>query len=703
MKSTDTPIISDDDIPLISKRLNKEQYNYRPTEDSDEKKRNQQHITWRTILLVCSIIYIIPELIFNVSLVEVAGGTAFDDDTFRYVELFGRAISGVGASLLLIDLIFSKARFSSLKSALISSIIIFLIFWPLVFFGQRMLIDQYIINPSSADARQDAFILQLVRKALVANTVKVEGVSYDPNSILNPQDKTFLTLFAGVAWYEGSLVRQLDQQKDNIIRKYLSDTAFRNFDKHYQDYNSIKNEIKSQYSDYAKNSNLYNEALDSWQLEADKYWLTVENEIQSGWKKLRKAQAEFDDHIDLRAQEIAPRMYEFFESRNKCSDIKSNNHRDRCYRHHTQRYNREIKSYNIGYIPEDDFLVKTAVSKRENITNSLLMGLLTGGATVALQALDKVTGGDGGFREYRYSYTNNVDHYKKILRKRMAPKFVRESGGYQLYLTELKDFKEHEVTNKKLRSELSKKGLNLPTDWKSNDRLTFDNQVKELVHDETKRKWKIESERQSSELPPNISWKEFQLLDVIQSKISSKMGDLYVKPVLASWNNKQFKERLLEPNIDRKTEEYLAIVNSQSVSFNDGEKYDNHGRSALRATVIPPISMTLSLFLVIMTIIKLPIKVRQILLLKRQHKTNNNYHISKFTATYYTATLITFLTIPLMISNYKFNDSNTILSYYSSKIKESNNYVIGYTIDWATSAQPIISHSVINLKIDSVL
>lgn len=58
-------------------------------------------------LFAMSLIYLIPEVIFNAKLVEVAGSSGLSDETLHITELFGRAISGIGVTLLMIDLLVS--------------------------------------------------------------------------------------------------------------------------------------------------------------------------------------------------------------------------------------------------------------------------------------------------------------------------------------------------------------------------------------------------------------------------------------------------------------------------------------------------------------------------------------------------------------------------------------------------------------------
>ena len=73
------------------------------------------------------------------------------------------------------------------------------------------------------------------------------------------------------------------------------------------------------------------------------------------------------------------------------------------------------------------------------------------------------------------------------------------------------------------------------------------------------------------------------------------MGDLYVKNIRADWNKKNFKDQVLDPNIEKRTDNCVAMLNSAEGKFADGGEYA-YGKQALRSVIIPPISMSLSLF-----------------------------------------------------------------------------------------------------------
>src|SRR5690606_17264974 len=67
-----------------------------PAPKAAETKRMRLDIA----LLVCSLLYVVAEFIFNARLLDTASDMLATADDLKDVEYFGRAVSGVGLSLL---------------------------------------------------------------------------------------------------------------------------------------------------------------------------------------------------------------------------------------------------------------------------------------------------------------------------------------------------------------------------------------------------------------------------------------------------------------------------------------------------------------------------------------------------------------------------------------------------------------------------
>ncbi|ASJ97304.1 hypothetical protein [Shewanella marisflavi] len=649
-----------------------------------------QPFWWMLLMFICSVLYLFPEAVFNAALTDVAGGHNSSDEELRAVELFGRTISGIGVTLLLADLLLRGRKVAKVGRALGYFAVIALITWPTVFFGQKWLVDHFIIDASTPEERQQAYFSQVLRSALIEKSIQFEGIQYDPDKAHSGTEKAFLSVFGGLVYADDKLVSELSQKKRMIMEKFIRDKAMSNFDSHYQDYDQFRQTLRDNYLEYAQGSTKYNQTIANSPERADEYWLDVQNQVKQGWEDYKQGVTAYEARVDSRAQQIAPKIYDYFEQRNKCADRSKGSSRDRCFQRLQDGYDREIKKYSIPYIPPDDWLVREEVSTAENIGNSLIAGVMSFGLFTALQAADAVTGGDAGFKDHRMVYTNDVNHYKRVLMVKMEPDFIKESGGYPLGIDSLHTFRVHELTSVKVNSKLKQKGLTLPTAWSLTDRRTFDNAVASKVQQEADSQWRNNMRAKNLDLAPNLSWAQFQRDSGIQQLIAKRMGDLYVKPTLADWNNRQFKQQIIEPNIQRKTTEYLNVLQAQKAEFADGGAFESTGKSALRATIIPPISMSISLTLVLLTVLKLPMKLVELVQAKQaksvEKKNNKPYVKPAITMTLLASIFI----VPMSIGDNEYTMEDSAVNYFFDQMEKNDSASVSFALKWLLVTQPLV-------------
>lgn len=665
---------------------------------TDNKQQDKQALIstttkpfwWMMLMFICSVVYLFPEAVFNAALTDVAGGRASSEADLREVELFGRTISGIGVTLLLADLLLKGRWLSSVVRALLGFSLLAVLVWPTVFFGQKWLVDRFIVDASSPEERQQAYLSQIIRSALIEKSVQFEGIEYDPTQAHSPTEKAFLSVFGGLVYADEHIIGTLESRKTEIMEKFVRDHAMARFDEHYGRYDNFRLTLQQHYREYAKGSAKYNQAIASSPERAEQYWLETQNEVKKGWEKYQQAENAYEARVDSRAQQIAPKIYHYFEERSECREYDSKSRKQRCFEQLQAGYDREIKKYGIGYIPADDWLRREEVSTAENIGTSLIAGVMTMGLYTALQAADAVMGGDANMKDHRFVYTNDVSHYKDILMVKMEPNFIKESGGYPLGITSVHQFRQHTVTSNKVRSSLVKKGLTLPKEWQLSQRLVFDSAVANKVRQQADANWYAKMKNKGSQMPPNLSWKAFQKESEVQNKIKQQMGDLYVSPTLADWNNRQFQQQVIEVNIKRKTQEYLKILKAQQQEFADGGSLASTGKSALRATIIPPISMTISLVLVLLTVLKLPLKVMELISALKSHNAAPNrkpkwYNQLGVSLSLFAAIFV----VPLSIGSNQYTHSDSSLNYFFEQMEKNDSATISYALKWLLITQPL--------------
>ena len=566
----------------------------------------QQHSArkrWAIGLLLLSIIYLLAEMIFNASLVQVAGSGDATEDELTRIELLGRSLSGIGVGLLLAGWTLKGAALSSRLHRWSTVGLIFLVAWPLVFFGQRVVIDNYLIEPSTAEQRQRAYYAQVVRQGLANNSIEIEGIAHNPNESYRGEALTFIALFGALLYADVDLINKVETHTQAMVKKMVTDTAYQDFPAHYERYQAFRVDLQDEYRRYAKASNTFNSKKSASSQEADKAWRQVEQEITNGWQEYQEGIAQFNREVNAKAEKLTPQLKTYFDRISQCSS-------DSCRRTYHDRYAKEITQLGAGYIEPSYWLLEEKVSTGEKMATSLLTGVLTGGVSLALQGISLATGGDGGVEKSRFYFLNDTQDTAERLSLKLQPQFSAKAKGYAYNLSGYDAFRNDAITIRQMIQSSRKQGIDLPNSWTLSDRATFDRLVDRKVASEANTAWKKQSQSQDLNLPPNLSWDQFQLHAEVQKLIRREMGEaLYVSPMRADWNNRQFLQRVVEPNINRKVKDVISQLKHDLREYDNGGRMADTSKSALRAILVPPISMGLSLLLIVLTLCNLPIRV----------------------------------------------------------------------------------------------
>jgi hypothetical protein len=634
---------------------------------------------WLVLMFICSFLYLIPEAVFNAELISVAGGKISTEDDLKSVELFGRTISGIGVTLLLADLLLTSRLLTSRLKTAFFFILIASIAWPTVFFGQKWLVDHFIVEPSTAEQRQHAYFSHMLRNALIEKSVKIEGVEFQPGKEHSPEEQTFLSVFGGLVYADDALIKGLGNKKREIVEQFVLDNTMTRFEQYYSEYKDFRSSLRLQYKEYINASSQYNDVIAGTEKRADQYWLDVQNEISEGWEKYQNAKTSFNASVEARAQEISPKIFEYFEREQKCYSYKDNRQKS-CLDRVNKGYDTIIKKYDMPYIPANDWLITRKVS-----SGDILSKTYKDGTIYISDVVSSIATIFSGKDVYETVYTDDVNHNKNVLFNKMVPIFIQESGGYPLEIGSISTFKNNDVTANNVRNNLRIRGLILGDVWNINQRAEFDSAVKQLVKKQADKEWNQAANASGQNLAPNLSWVQFQKDEFNQSKIAEQMGDMYVNPMMADWNNAQFRQYVIDVNVARKTDELVRIIEAQRAEFEDGGEFEQIGKSAIRAIIIPPISMFISLLLVLLTVLKLPIKMIQLV----QSNKNSKAKSKQFYAPTVTVVLIVIIfSLPMTTTGNQFTHSSSAVNYFFDQMEKGDSPLISYSLRWLLTTQP---------------
>jgi hypothetical protein len=645
-------------------------------------------IYWKLGLFLASCIYLVPELAFNGVLTYVAGDSDSSTALLHNVEIFGRIISSIGTSLLIADLLSTRRLVSTPTKALLYIILVFSIVAPSVYFGQKALIDHLLVEPSSPSSRQNAYHSQIIKTSLSEGIIEIEGLPFGENPEDVAVERTFFSLFGGLLFFNKNILKHIQKDSEEIIKSYVTKKSMLRFDDDYAQYKKLKSNISLKYDAYNKKSDEYYSAINSVPRELKNANRKIVALQKSGWKQYQTSVKRFRNQSRAKAKTLAPKMYKFFDDRVKC---KSNN----CRKKLDAAYVRVAKKNGFKGIDSNFWLVEKDVPKGEQVALHAALAVFTFGLSALYEGVNYLAGGESEtiVKSKEYFYTEDVDHYTKKIMEAKKSSFVRSLGGYDDTITTYLHFKLHPQTQKNTVKNLrSNHGIQVSNSWQLGDDNALGKAIKKLVNQKANNNWSQAVKRQGLEgFKPGLSWDVFQRSAVIQTAIKSKMGGFYVTPVLATWNNTQFNKNVVEPNITKNVKRIQRIIDGSTKEFAYGGSLEKEGKEAVRATLIPLVSMLISLALSILTFGKI-IKKLILFVYTRTGFYTKSSRFGKILSTGVIGmvTMVLVLYIPYSTGGNIYSRDSSAVSLLFSELEVSSRASFSIPLKWLLVVQPKI-------------
>jgi len=620
---------------------NNEINNAENTPQLSNKASASRPLWWAVSITLLSVLYLFPEIIFNYLLVFTAGGNTGTTD-LKTVELFGRAVSGIGVSLLVADFVIKGKRAKSVSSVLVSLAVVFSIVWPATYFGQKLLVDSLLINNSTEEQRKRAYFANMLKSSVVHNAVKLDGIPYNPEQEHSAEDMTFMTLFAGLLYADKDLSKSIIDKQEKIISRYAENRARSEFKRHYAKYNELKDEVNKAYDDYEKELKNFKVELKEnvSSSSAEESWNRLSSQTEKAYNKYKSTQITANKKMyrDTRFRKDVNNMSKAVKRMYECET-------KRCWNDEESI----ITDFNKQY---SDVLLRDA---------KISDFLINGRAPVKYQ-----------------EFTWDMIYYT-MMALRYNEDFIKKTG--QTYLiNSLEAYKRNEKTVSTTKYRLKNRGIIVSDNWNLNDKSGFYKAYEKSIRTKANDRWK-----DKTQLKTNLSWEQFQRSDKIQDEIMSQMGERYYqKPMLATWNNKQFYKHVIKPIMEKEKQQARDFLNSPLEKFANGGELERDAKLALRSILVPPISMSLSLMLVILTALKIPVKIISLF----SHNKEQSMAILKIRRRLLALTLILIIFAPFALITNSYTEKGTTVSYFLDKTEDAAGITTVLVLKWALRVQP---------------
>jgi hypothetical protein len=303
-------------------------------------------------------------------------------------------------------------------------------------------------------------------------------------------ERTFLSLFGGLLFFNQDMLNHIRINSQKIIKSYVTKKSMARFDDDYEIYKDFKFDIAFEYKAYKKNSNEYYNALKSVPNKIKDTNQKILESQKSGWEQYQSGVNKFKSQSKTRAKNLAPEMYEFFNDRAKCKS-------DSCRNRYNAGYAKKAKKNGFSGIKPDFWLAEEDVSVTEQVAKHAASAVLTVGLSLLLEGINYLSGGESSIKDKKYFYTNDVNHYTKKIMEAKKSSFARSSGGYEHAIATYSHFKMHPQTQKNtVKTLMSQHGIKVSDSWQIGDDNALGNAIKKAVSKKVTSSWKNTVKRQ---------------------------------------------------------------------------------------------------------------------------------------------------------------------------------------------------------------
>lgn len=668
-------------LPLFSKSSNKPR-------SLNTKPSPVPNGVWLLCLVLLTLAYLVVEVIFNTSLVVVTS-SGYDQEATEKLELFGRTVSGVGFVLLFLGWLASRGSLGQLKNVAIAAPFA-LVLWFIVFAGQKWVVDHFLVDPSSAQARQQAAVSQIFKGAVSAQVLKVKGgQAFLGDLEEDPAQKVYFSLLSGMSFFDKALLNNLGKGVDAVIEYHVNQELDPESDRQFALYKTKMIEFVDRFNSYQKSQKKGDQSVNKAIDTRDEEYLQALSLARESFSNYQREEAAYYRLVD--SSPNTSQISNLRRALDQYAKAEKANKQDRMARI-VASYNKEFSAASIQ--------LGTFTPPLTYWYEDLQEGALTAGVSVLLGALSGDPGSAliGGVARMVGSREISTDpmYYRRKLREHLGGDPFKNKSGYDSNIRSFEAFAAHPKVVAESVARAKKSNLQVRSNWQVTDRLEFMRAYDERIIKKRSKNIQETTRVGSCNVPLGLSSDDFYRNPCVQEEIRRKMGASSSVVVLPGWSQVTFDSKFMSAKRSEARLEMRRLLKAEGLEFADGGKYAEEGKNALRATLIPPISMGLSLFLILLSVSGLPGKVllgiraiRHSQIASTSTGATPNFRAPR-TGLFTVVCVVLIVTAPFVVINNRFSDSGADVKDFYGDIRAEVGAPVALSLDWTLRTQPLI-------------
>lgn len=594
-------------------------------------------------MAVFSVMYLGVEFGFNSLIVDTVAGLPSAEETER-LELLGRTISAVGFTLLTWGVIARRCGRLVAKAGLMLLAVV--VCFPVMFFGQRMLVDA-IVDRSTGEQRLTARYMTWLKAGLADGLIVIDGLPLDASRAPSPEDKTFLALSGALVYFDPNFLSTVEKHQTEIVNQVISRVSSDTLDSRYEQYLQARKQIQELWNAYADATKSYYGAVDGSASQAQKAWVDLNQDVLESWRDYSEGREKWDRRWGAEADAFYPKAKTMFRRWSRCGTRQGCNSRmERAYREEMVRvFDRQDLNYQHWCV---NFYVGLIIAPRDSYN-------VHGRRCPAKQS------------DFRTAFI-----------EASSRKFEQQTG-FSHSLTEA-EFLSSGALRREVVADLVGKGIELGPNWQLSDRAAFIAAAEAKIRQEAARAFNtgLQGFGGNVQLAPGLRYKDFVASSAVQDKARSMMGGGYVEGMEFHWSKETFFRKVLEPQIQRRVHNEIRNLKQGAPAYADGAALAPEGKQAMRAILVPPVAIAFSLFFGLWNLVTLLSSVVFAALGRRA--------VPRVRAAVAVAALAGILCAPLILTNVY--AENRAVGYFIGEVQESHP-ILGRAFDWVIRIQPI--------------
>lgn len=468
---------------------------------------------------------------------------------------------------------------------------------PGMYYGQKAAIETWVIEPSDGQDRLLATRIQFLKTGLAEGRVDLGGVHLPSlGGADTPEAMTFLSLVSAISMNARQFVDTTldDAMKSGIAAEIMRNRMLVDVSSRYEEYRNGADRFEKEFfqayeSGVVKYQDKRKKAFDDRESE----WLKLQDEISKNYSEYNSAEKKYIKSIEDYYENNRRNIHAHYRALKNCRT-------EACIARRQSGFAKEWSRSNTIPAPDQMSFCRT-MTREEHIATRAERILLGDAAPLA----EIFSGLVGGAMLSCPTDDKEENFVKTRLLEVNMPRFVNETGGIEFGVRN-EDFPDHPVVARKIRDRLAKEGLNLPSAWSPRDAGSFDRAYRQKVEKDSAAQWRSSIVRDLGfYLEPGLSREDLYRNPDVQKLIRKEVGEDYVPGWRWNWSEKEFASKAVLPAVERRIDQEIAALRRYSIHYANGGRDEMDGKNALRAAVVPVISLGISLFFAFYSLFKI--------------------------------------------------------------------------------------------------